>query len=65
MTVTNLHLEEIKEFQIPLPSYAEQHHIAEILTTTDPYIEKEQTYLTKPPQIKKAWCKTSLQAKSV
>lgn len=53
MTVTNLHLEEIKEFQIPLPSHSEQHRIAEILTATDTYIEKEQTYLNKLQQIKK------------
>jgi type I restriction enzyme S subunit len=42
-----------QEFQIPLPPLPEQHHIAEILTTIDTYIEKEQTYLNKLQQIKK------------
>jgi type I restriction enzyme S subunit len=43
----------IKEINIPLPPIPEQHHIAEILTATDTYIEKEQTYLNKLQQIKK------------
>jgi len=50
---TNLNLEQIKNLQLLMPPLPEQHRIAEILTTTDTYIEKEQTYLNKLQQIKK------------
>lgn len=53
MTVMNLHLEEIKEFQIPKPSQKEQYLIAELLKVADERIEKEQAYLNKLQQIKK------------
>ena len=38
-TVTNLHLEEIREFFIPFPPLEEQKQIAEILSTTDEKLE--------------------------
>ncbi|MCK5217545.1 MAG: restriction endonuclease subunit S, partial [Methanosarcinales archaeon] len=43
----------IKKLRFGIPDIKEQHHIAEILTTADTYIEKEQTYLNKLQQIKK------------
>lgn len=46
-TVTNLHLEEIREFDIPLPSKNEQLRIAERIERISSNIETEQTYLTK------------------
>jgi len=53
MSVINLHLEDIKEFQIPLPPLPEQRRIAEILTAADQRIEKEETYRDKLLQLKK------------
>jgi type I restriction enzyme S subunit len=50
---TNLNLEQIKNLQLLMPPLPEQHHIAQILTAADTYIEKEQTYLNKLQQIKK------------
>lgn len=49
----NINAENIKSIRIPLPPLPEQHRIAKILTATDTYIEKEQTYLNKLQQIKK------------
>jgi type I restriction enzyme S subunit len=52
-TVTNLHLEEIREFIIPLPKYEEQILIANALTAIDNKINKEEEYLEKLETIKK------------
>ena len=52
MTVTNLHLEEIKKFQIPLPPFPEQHRIAEILFTIDETIERTEVLIEKYRHIK-------------
>ena len=47
MTVSNLHLEEIKEFIIPLPSLNEQKQIVELLRIYDTRIRTEEAYLNK------------------
>jgi len=52
-TRPRVNLDQVRNLFIPFPPLPEQHHIAEILTTTDTYIEKEQTYLNKLQQIKK------------
>lgn len=46
-TVTNLHLEEIREFDIPLPDKSEQKLIAERIGRINSNIQTEQAYLTK------------------
>lgn len=51
-TVTNLHLEEIRELEIPTPSLPVQRRIAQILTTTDAVIEKTQAAIAKYKAIK-------------
>jgi type I restriction enzyme S subunit len=52
-TLAGLSQSSFEKFKFIIPSNEEQHHIAEILTTTDTYIKKEQTYLNKLQQIKK------------
>jgi type I restriction enzyme S subunit len=52
-TVTNLHLEEIREFDIPLPSLKEQRKIAEILTSVDKVIELTEVNIEKLKNLKK------------
>ena len=51
-TVTNLHLEEIKEFDIPTPPLPEQQKIAAILTSVDEVIEKIQAQINKLKDLK-------------
>lgn len=52
-TVTNLHLEEIREFLIPLPpTKAEQEAIAEALSDADAFIESLEQLIAKKRQIK-------------
>jgi type I restriction enzyme S subunit len=51
-TVTNLHLEEIRELEIPKPSFSEQYQIAQILCTCDAVIEKTQSAIAKYKAIK-------------
>lgn len=51
-TVTNLHLEEIRELEIPKPPYSEQCQIATILCTVDAVIEKTQAAIAKYKAIK-------------
>ena len=51
-TVTNLHLEEIRELEIPKPSITEQCKIAQILSTADAVIEKTQSVIAKYKAIK-------------
>jgi len=51
-TVTNLHLEEIRELEIPKPSLTEQRQIATILSTADAVIEKTQAAIAKCKAIK-------------
>ncbi|WP_303871733.1 restriction endonuclease subunit S [Acetobacterium wieringae] len=53
-TVTNLHLEEIRELEIPLPTVKEQHRIAEILSATDVHLEKLDTIIADTQLLKKA-----------
>nr|WP_235374792.1 restriction endonuclease subunit S [Caldicellulosiruptor naganoensis] len=53
LSVTNLHLEEIREFIISLPHLSEQQRIASILSQIDEAIEKEQAYKEKLERIKK------------
>lgn len=52
-TFPNITSKDLSNLPCMYPSLPEQHHIAEILTVTDTYIEKEQTYLNKLQQIKK------------
>ncbi|MEH2325752.1 MAG: restriction endonuclease subunit S [Nostoc sp.] len=47
MTVINLHLEEIRDFLIPLPSLQEQKHILKALMIYDQRIRTEEAYLNK------------------
>ena len=51
-TVTNLHLEEIRELEVPKPSLPEQRRITQILSTTDAVIEKTQAAIAKYKAIK-------------
>jgi len=54
MTVTNLHLEEINEFQILFPKSIEmQKYISKILKSIDNKISLEKSYLDKLQKIKK------------
>jgi type I restriction enzyme S subunit len=52
-SINGITRKDLMSYNFPLPPLPEQHRIAEILTTTDTYIEKEQTYLNKLQQIKK------------
>jgi len=51
-TVTNLHLEEIRELEIPALSLPHQRKIARILTTADNIIEKTEAAIAKYKAIK-------------
>lgn len=51
-TVTNLHLEEIRDFQIPLPPLPQQRKIARILTTLDNVIIQTEALIAKYQAIK-------------
>lgn len=51
-TVLNLHLEEIRELEIPKAPYEDQIKIAKILSTTDAVIEKTQVAIDKYKAIK-------------
>jgi len=42
MTVSNLHLEEIREFDVPIPAISEQSNIALYLVTYDSRIRSEE-----------------------
>lgn len=53
-TVTNLHLEEIREFLIPIPSKIEQEKITCILTSVDTNIESNKAKLTRTQNLKKS-----------
>ena len=53
MTVRNLHLEEIREFWIPLPSLREQRRIAAVLHAHDARIRAEEAVLAKRRQVKR------------
>jgi len=52
-TVTNLHLEEIRELIIPLPPLTEQQKIADILSTVDEQIEQTDALIEKTKELKK------------
>jgi len=52
-TNRNLHLEDIKNFRIPLPPIQEQQKIAEILSTIDKKLELERKRKEKLEKIKK------------
>lgn len=52
MTVTNLHLEEIREFFIPLPKLDEQDRIVKILDTLDEAIAHTSSLIAKLKQMK-------------
>jgi type I restriction enzyme S subunit len=52
-TNRNLHLEDIKNFRIPLPPLSEQQKIAEILSTIDKKLELERKRKEKLERIKK------------
>ncbi|MDB2139537.1 MULTISPECIES: restriction endonuclease subunit S [Clostridium] len=51
-TVTNLHLEEIREFLIPCAEIKEQNEISDILEKQEQLIEKEEQYLKKLQKLK-------------
>lgn len=51
-TVTNLHLEEIRELIIVVPELKEQHNISKILFNQDTIIFKEEKYLEKLKKLK-------------
>ena len=50
--MTNLHLEEIRDFQIPLPPLPQQRKIARILTTLDNVITQTEALIAKYQAIK-------------
>ena len=52
MTVINLHLEEIREFLIPLPKLDEQDRIVKILDTIDSAIAHTSSLIAKLKQMK-------------
>ena len=51
--VTNLHLEEIREFKIPLPPMKQQKSITKVLDTLDGFIIKTQQIIDKFNLVKK------------
>lgn len=53
MTVSNLHLEEIREFCIPLPNLEEQYKIMKIINESNALVYAEETNLAKLKQLKK------------
>lgn len=52
-TVTNLHLEEIRELTIPLPTLKEQQKISLILSSVDEQIEITDNLIEKTKELKK------------
>ncbi|MEK5326109.1 restriction endonuclease subunit S [Aeribacillus sp. FSL M8-0254] len=52
-TVTNLHLEEIRELDIAVPSIKEQRKIAAILSSVDEAIEKTEAIIEQTEKVKK------------
>ncbi|WP_313232129.1 restriction endonuclease subunit S [Tissierella praeacuta] len=52
-TVTNLHLEEIRELMIPLPEIKEQQKITSILSSVDEQIEITNALIEKTKEFKK------------
>ena len=52
-TVTNLHLEEIRELIIPIPTIKEQEKIASILSTVDEQIDNVDAMIEKNKELKK------------
>jgi len=52
--VTNLHLEEIREFQIFIPSLQEQQQITSILSNVDSQIHLQTQYKEKLEKLKKS-----------
>lgn len=52
-TVTNLHLEEIRELDIAVPSIKEQRKIAAILSSVDEAIEKTEAIIEQTERVKK------------
>jgi type I restriction enzyme, S subunit len=62
-TVTNLHLEEIRELLIPLPSIQEQQKIVSILDVTNSYMQKRRLYKTQLEKLKKGLMQVLLAGK--
>ena len=52
-TVTNLHLEEIRELIIPIPTIKEQEKIASIISTVDEQIDNVDAMIEKNKELKK------------
>lgn len=52
-TVTNLHLEEIRELVVPIPTKEEQEKIASILSTVDEQIDNTEKLIQKNQELKK------------
>jgi Restriction endonuclease S subunits len=52
-TVTNLHLEEIRELIIPMPSIEEQERISLVLSSVDEQIEITDNLIEKTKELKK------------
>lgn len=59
-TVTNLHLEEIRELIIPIPTIKEQEKIASILSTVDEQIDNVDALIEKNKELKKGLMQTLL-----
>ncbi len=59
-TVTNLHLEEIRELAIPLPTIKEQQKISVILSSLDEKIENADNLIEKTKELKKGLMKMLL-----
>ena len=59
-TVTNLHLEEIRELIIPIPTIKEQEKIASILSTVDEQIDNVEALIEKNKELKKGLMQTLL-----
>ena len=59
-TVTNLHLEEIRELIIPIPTIKEQEKIASILSTVDEQIDNVDILIEKNKELKKGLMQTLL-----
>ena len=59
-TVTNLHLEEIRELIIPIPTIKEQEKIASILSNVDEQIDNVDALIEKNKELKKGLLQTLL-----
>ena len=59
-TVTNLHLEEIRELIIPIPTIKEQEKIASILSNVDEQIDNVDALIEKNKELKKGLMQTLL-----